>query len=90
LPRLPLNRALVTIKTDVTLASGPRALDLREPNAEALAVLYARYGFTQALRELGGAAAAQAGLLAEPVALGAAAAAARGPARCAQRQQQRP
>ncbi|KLD23822.1 DNA polymerase I, partial [Xanthomonas perforans] len=66
LPRLPLNRELVTIKTDVTLASGPRALDLREPNAEALAVLYARYGFTQALRELGGAA-AQAGLLAEPV-----------------------
>ncbi|AGH79526.1 DNA polymerase I [Xanthomonas citri pv. citri] len=77
LPRLPLNRTLVTIKTDVTLASGPRALDLREPNAEALAVLYARYGFTQALRELGGAAAAQAGLLAEPVALGAAAATAR-------------
>ncbi|MBB3835111.1 DNA polymerase-1 [Xanthomonas arboricola] len=58
LPRLPLNRELVTIKTDVVLASGPRALDLREPNAEALAVLYARYGFSQALRELGGAAAA--------------------------------
>ncbi|PPU39037.1 DNA polymerase I [Xanthomonas arboricola] len=76
LPRLPLNRALVTIKTDVTLASGPRALDLREPNAETLAVLYARYGFTQALRELGGAA-AQAGLLPEPMALGAAAASAR-------------
>ncbi|MBB5676667.1 DNA polymerase I [Xanthomonas sp. WHRI 6108] len=76
LPRLPLNRELVTIKTDVTLASGPRALDLREPNAETLAVLYARYGFTQALRELGGAA-AQAGLLTEPVPLGAAAANAR-------------
>ncbi|KTF29769.1 DNA polymerase I, partial [Xanthomonas vesicatoria] len=58
LPRLPLNRELVTIKTDVVLASGPRALDLRDPNAEALAVLYARYGFSQALRELGGAAAA--------------------------------
>ncbi|KAB7770551.1 DNA polymerase I [Xanthomonas maliensis] len=54
LPRLPLNRELVTIKTDVVLASGPRALDLREPNSEALAALYARYGFTQALRELGG------------------------------------
>ncbi|MCF8808059.1 DNA polymerase I [Xanthomonas campestris pv. campestris] len=64
LPRLPLNRELVTIKTDVVLASGPRALDLREPNAEALAVLYARYGFTQALRELGGAAAAAGGLTA--------------------------
>ncbi|NJB81065.1 DNA polymerase I [Xanthomonas arboricola] len=76
LPRLPLNRELVTIKTDVTLASGPRALDLREPNAETLAVLYARYGFTQALRELGGAA-AQAGLLTEPVPLEAAAASAR-------------
>ncbi|MBB3780188.1 DNA polymerase-1 [Xanthomonas campestris] len=76
LPLLPLNRELVTIKTDVTLASGPRALDLREPNAETLAVLYARYGFTQALRELGGAA-AQAGLPTEPMALGAAAASAR-------------
>ncbi|MEB1610544.1 DNA polymerase I [Xanthomonas campestris pv. campestris] len=76
LPRLPLNRELVTIKTDVTLASGPRALDLREPNAETLAVLYARYGFTQALRELGGAV-AQAGLPTEPMALGAAAASAR-------------
>ncbi|ASW47031.1 DNA polymerase I [Xanthomonas hortorum pv. vitians] len=76
LPRLPLNRELVTIKTDVTLASGPRVLDLREPNAETLAVLYARYGFTQALRELGGAA-AQAGLLTEPMPLGAAAASAR-------------
>ncbi|PPT48557.1 DNA polymerase I [Xanthomonas arboricola] len=76
LPRLPLNRELVTIKTDVTLASGPRALDLREPNAETLAVLYARYGFTQALRELGGAT-AQAGLLTEPMPLGAAAASAR-------------
>ncbi|NJB95522.1 DNA polymerase I [Xanthomonas arboricola] len=76
LPRLPLNRELVTIKTNVTLASGPRALDLREPNAETLAVLYARYGFTQALRELGGAA-AQAGLSTEPMPLGAAAASAR-------------
>lgn len=76
LPRLPLNRELVTIKIDVTLASGPRALDLREPNTETLAVLYARYGFTQALRELGGAL-AQSGLLSEPVALGAAAATAR-------------
>ncbi|MCL1528355.1 DNA polymerase I [Xanthomonas nasturtii] len=76
LPRLPLNRELVTIKTDVTLASGPRALDLREPDTETLAVLYARYGFTQALREMGGAP-AQAGLSSEPMALGAAAATAR-------------
>ncbi|WP_426803255.1 DNA polymerase I [Xanthomonas campestris] len=68
LPRLPLNRELVTIKTDVVLASGPRALDLREPNTEALAVLYARYGFTQPLRELGGAA-AEAGALTAPMAV---------------------
>lgn len=54
LPRLPLNRTLVTIKTDVPLAGGPRTLALRERDAEALAGLYRRYGFTQALRELEG------------------------------------
>ncbi|MDG2525354.1 DNA polymerase I [Stenotrophomonas sp. HITSZ_GD] len=54
LPRLPLNRTLVTIKTDVPLPGGPRTLALRERDAEALAGLYRRYGFTQALRELEG------------------------------------
>ncbi|HYG05282.1 MAG TPA: DNA polymerase I [Stenotrophomonas sp.] len=54
LPRLPLNRELVTIKTDVALAGGPRTLGLRERDAEALAGLYQRYGFTQALKELEG------------------------------------
>ncbi len=57
LPRLPLNRDLVTIRTDVALEQGPRDLQLREQDAEALRGLYSRYGFTQALRELGGAAA---------------------------------
>jgi len=54
LPRLPLNRELVTIKTDVPLPGGPRTLGLRERDAEALAGLYRRYGFTQALKELEG------------------------------------
>jgi len=55
LPRLPLNRQLATIKTDVELERGPEQLALRERDAEALRGLYARYGFKQALRELEGA-----------------------------------
>ena len=58
LPRLPLNRELVTIKTDVALAQLHSDLALRERDAEALRVLYARYGFNQALKELDGGAAA--------------------------------
>lgn len=54
LPRLPLNRELVTIKTDVALAQAPADLALRERDVEALRVLYARYGFNQALKELDG------------------------------------
>jgi len=56
LPRLPLNRDLVTIRTDVALEQGPRDLQLREQDVEVLRGLYGRYGFTQALRELGGSA----------------------------------
>ncbi len=55
LPRLPLNRQLVTIKTDVELDRSPEALRLRPRDVEALRALYARYGFNQALRELDGA-----------------------------------
>ena len=62
LPRLPLNRELVTIKTDVALPGGPRTLGLRERDAEALAGLYRRYGFTQALKELEGGADVGAGV----------------------------
>ncbi len=58
LGRLPLNRRLATIKTDVALDRGPADLALRDRDAEALRALYARYGFKQALRELEGAATA--------------------------------
>src|SRR5690606_22159386 len=54
LDRLPLNRELVTIRTDVPLEQGPEALVLRERHVDQLRELYARYGFNQALRELEG------------------------------------
>ena len=54
LPRLPLNRELVTIKTDVALEMPASALQLRTRDVDALRVLYARYGFNAALRELDG------------------------------------
>ncbi|WFC41787.1 DNA polymerase I [Pseudoxanthomonas sp. SE1] len=54
LPRLPLNRDLVTIKTDVALDGGPETLPLRERHVDELRELYARYGFNQALKELEG------------------------------------
>ncbi|MEN1944163.1 DNA polymerase I [Luteimonas sp. MJ293] len=53
LDRLPLNRDLVTIRTDVPLDRGPTGLPLRERDVDTLRTLYARYGFTQALRDLG-------------------------------------
>ena len=52
LERLPLNRELVTIRTDVVLDAGPQDLPLRARDVDALRGLYARYGFTQALKEL--------------------------------------
>ncbi len=64
LGRLPLNRQLTTIKTDVALDRSPEQLALRERDAEALRTLYARYGFKQALRELEGGANAAANELA--------------------------
>jgi DNA polymerase I len=54
LSRLPLNRELVTIKTDVALEGGPETLALRERHVDALRELYSRYGFNQALKELDG------------------------------------
>ena len=54
LERLPLNRTLVTIKTDVALELPARALALRARDADSLRTLYTRYGFNQALRELDG------------------------------------
>jgi DNA polymerase I len=58
LPQLPLSRQLATIKTDVVLDHAPDALTLRARDVDALRTLYARYGFNQALKELGGASAA--------------------------------
>jgi DNA polymerase-1 len=57
LARLPLNRTLTTIKTDVALDFAATDLVLRERHADELRALYARYGFKQALRELDGPAA---------------------------------
>lgn len=54
LDRLPLNRRLLTIKTDLALEVGIDALTLRAPDDETLRALYRRYGFNQALRELDG------------------------------------
>jgi DNA polymerase-1 len=56
LERLPLNRTLVTIKTDVALDQAAHQLTLRPRDVDVLRVLYARYGFNQALRELDAAA----------------------------------
>jgi DNA polymerase-1 len=58
LQRLPLNRRLATIKTDVALEQSPSDLALRERDVESLRELYTRYGFNQALKELDGGAAA--------------------------------
>ncbi|GAB2627295.1 DNA polymerase I [Novilysobacter erysipheiresistens] len=60
LDRLPLNRTLTTIRTDLELERRHDELRLRERDADALRVLYARYGFKQALRDLDGGAAAEA------------------------------
>ncbi len=58
--RLPLNRTLTTIKTDVALDDAPDQLHLRERDVDALRGLYARYGLNQALKDLDGAARATA------------------------------
>ncbi|KIP86022.1 DNA polymerase I [Stenotrophomonas maltophilia] len=67
LERLPLNRELVTIRTDVALEAGPQDLPLRERNVKELRELYARYGFTQALKELEGSAGLAPSLASETV-----------------------
>ncbi|HMB56270.1 MAG TPA: DNA polymerase I [Arenimonas sp.] len=54
LPRLPLSRDLVTIKTDVPLDLTPKQLKLRERDQVALRELFTQYGFHAALRELDG------------------------------------
>ncbi|MCF7749264.1 DNA polymerase I [Bacillus subtilis subsp. subtilis] len=69
LERLPLNRELVTIRTNVPLDASPRTLALRDPDLPTLGELYLRYGFTQALKELGGPAAAAVAASDAPVSL---------------------
>jgi DNA polymerase I len=52
IPRLPLSRELVTIRTDVPLDQGPKDLAMRPRDVEALRELYARYDFKAALKDL--------------------------------------
>ena len=52
--RLPLNRELATIRTDLSLPDRVDSLGMRERDTDALRTLYARYGFNQALKELEG------------------------------------
>ncbi len=52
LPRLPLSRELVTIKTDVPLDVGPADLTQRAADTEQLRALYSRYEFKAALKDL--------------------------------------
>jgi DNA polymerase-1 len=67
LDRLPLNRQLVTIRTDVALEQHATDLRLRPRQVEELKALYARHGFNAALKELdGGAAVAPTGKPAGP------------------------
>lgn len=69
LERLPLNRELVTIRTDVPLEVSVQTLPLRDPDVPSLSELYLRYGFTQALKELGGPVPAPAAASDAPVSL---------------------
>ncbi len=55
IPQLPLCQTLTTVKLDCALALGPTDLRLKSADAALLEPLYRRYGFNQALRELGGA-----------------------------------
>ncbi|WP_426286560.1 DNA polymerase I [Luteibacter sp. E-22] len=56
IPRLPLSRELVTIRTDVPLEHGPTDLRMRDRDVEALRELYTRYDFKAALKDLDAAA----------------------------------
>jgi DNA polymerase-1 len=52
LPRLPLSRELVTIRTDVPLAWSPTDLTRRDADTTQLRELYTRYEFKAALKDL--------------------------------------
>jgi len=55
IPQLPLCQTLTTVKLDCQLPLGPSDLRLKSQDPSLLEPLYRRYGFNQALRELGGA-----------------------------------
>ena len=55
IPQLPLCQTLTAVKLDCMLAVGPADLRLKLQDPSLLEPLYRRYGFNQALRELGGA-----------------------------------
>ena len=57
--RLPLNRELATIRTDVALPEAFDTLAMRDRDDDSLRTLYSRYGFNQALKELNGDAVAE-------------------------------
>ncbi|QIK80966.1 DNA polymerase I [Lysobacter sp. HDW10] len=54
LTRLPLNRDLTRIKTDVDLGLAFDDLSLRDKDTDTLRTLYTRYGMNQALKDLDG------------------------------------
>ena len=54
LPRLPLNRELTTIRTDLELGVEPDDLARKAPDIEALTTLFTRYGMKQALKDVTG------------------------------------
>lgn len=56
LPVLPLNKTLVTIKTDVALEQNYTQLLQRPPHVEDLTALYTRFGLKQAMKDLMGSA----------------------------------
>ena len=72
IPRLPLSRELVTIRTDVPLDQAPADLAMRPRDVEALRELYARYDFKAALKELDSGSEAPAATAAPAVAVAAA------------------
>ena len=55
IPKLPLSKALATVKTDCELPLQAHEIKLAAPDVEVLKMLYQRYGFRTALSELGGA-----------------------------------
>ncbi len=56
LPQLPLSRELARVRTELELDTGPDQLIATSPDSDQLRLLYSRYGFRAAMRDLDGAA----------------------------------